>query len=377
MASQQTQINCKNCGRLDADKFSANQISSVVREEDRRCKDCIEKDAAEKRAASLLARVQKHSERVAVRFLDGAVVTSVGYKRERDGSIKGAIRCLTIDGQPVRPPLKVSTTRAELVLAGTTVDERISDTQVLELCCTSTQYKGAKGFNVNLVLIDGRGSTSNPVWVPRFDKVTGPVVDASDLNLQMQEFDAAQSQLRASAARNRGTVESPWLDKGRGHVDLRKAVLDRNWPQVRELCRAEPYVEKLAYPENCLKGYAHVVKARTMNVHRLGVFAYGSFGTDTKAYDLASLHAAANFLTRVKPSSDVLSELPRDLREAVRLSREGACLRRKCLLPPRRRRDASSRRRVLVASKRPFCDSVGHAQASRWIIRRAPLEKDA
>ena len=373
MASQQpTRFNCKKCGLLDADKFSVRQISNWFPEEDRQCKDCIEKDAAAKKAASLLARVQKHSERVAVHFSDGALVTSMSYKRERDGSIKGAIRRLTIAGQPVRPPLKVSATRSELVLAGATVDARILDAQVLELCCTSTQYKGGKSFRVNLVLIDGRGSTSNPITVPRFDKLAGPVFNASDLNLQLRDFDAAQLQLRASAARERGTVESPWLDKGQGHVDLRKAILDRNWPRVRELCRAEPYVKKLVYPENCLKRYAHVVKVKILNVHEGGKFAYGSLGSDTKAYDLASLHAAANFLSRVKQNSDVLSELPRDLRKAVLLSREGACLHRKCLLPPRRRRDASSRRRVLVASKRPFCDSVGHAQASGWIIRRAP-----
>ena len=322
MASQQpTHCHCKNCGSLPVARFSNAQITKY-NDDDRRCASCIAKDAEEKKAASQLARLAKHAERVVIDLPEGAADPSVSYKRGSDGSIKGVIRRLRIGSRIVAPPQmrKTSVTSRELVAAGAKIDVNISDDAVIQLPCTKDHIKDGKKFNVFFVTINGAvEQLETPINVPRFSPKTEPVVDGSSMKLLLSDNAA-----RRAAYGARGTGRT-WRDSGLGHDDVRQAILAGDWDLLAKLCRAEPYVRERKYPVGCLKPNAHVVEVLFYNTHTGGRSLYGSFGSSDEAVDLAARHARANVVSRfVKPGDDMLSEAPASLLQDVKDSEEGA-----------------------------------------------------
>jgi hypothetical protein len=229
MASQQpTHCNCKNCGSLPVARFSSTQITKY-NDDDRRCASCIAKDAEEKKAASQLARLAKHAERVVIILPADAVDTrrTVSFKRTADGEPKDCvISCLKLGGR-IHVPLKTSVTSRELVAAGAEIDVNISDDAVIQLPCTKDHLKDGKKFRVSFVTINGVvKDLETPINVPRFPQKTEPVVDASSMKLLLRGSDAA-------AQRARGTGRT-WRDKGKGHDEVRQAILAGDWDLVAQ-----------------------------------------------------------------------------------------------------------------------------------------------
>ena len=322
MASQQpTHCHCKNCGSLPVARFSSTQITRCS-DDDRRCASCIANDAAEKKAASQLARLTKHSERVHINLPEGAADPSMSFKRGSDGSIRGVIRRLRIGSRIVAPPQmrKTSVTSRELVAAGATVDPSISTDAMIQLPCTGKDFRGGKAFQVKFVTSDGAVFDIKPqIRVTRFEQGDEPTVDASSMKLLLR-----RPSDQAAVNRAAGTGRT-WRDSGRGHEEVRQAILAGDWDRLAKLCRAEPYVQELKYPEGCLKPNAHVVAVRFYNVHTGGLKQYGSFGSSDEAVDLAARHVAANVVSRfVLPGDDMLSEAPASLLQDVKDSEAGA-----------------------------------------------------
>ena len=250
----------------------------------------------------------------------------------------------------------------ELVAAGAEIDVNISDDAVIQLPCTKDHLKDGKKFRVSFVTINGVvKDLETPINVPRFPQKTEPVVDASSMKLLLRGSDAA-------AQRARGTGRT-WRDKGKGHDEVRQAILAGDWDLVAKLCRKEPYVRERTYPVGCLKPNAHVAEVLFYNTHTGGRSLYGSFGSSEEALDFAARHARANAVSRfVLPGSDMLSEAPAPLLQDVKDSEEGA-------LPgsevpsvspaPSTRRDACSLlRRVRLRA------TASVTQVSGWAGRR-------
>ena len=322
MASQQpTHCHCKNCGSLPVARFSSTQITRCS-DDDRRCASCIANDAAEKKAASQQERLAKHAERVLINLPEGAADASLSFKRGSDGSIRGVIRRLRIGSRIVAPPQlwKTSVTSRELVAAGATVDRSISDDAMIQFPCTGKDYRGGRTFKVQFVTSDGAVFDIKPqIRVTRFEQGDEPTVDASSMKLLLR-----RPSDQAAVNRAAGTGRT-WRDSGRGHEEVRQAILAGDWDRLAKLCRAEPYVQELKYPEGCLKPNAHVVAVRFYNVHTGGLKQYGSFGSSDEAVDLAARHVAANVVSRfVLPGDDMLSEAPASLLQDVKDSEEGA-----------------------------------------------------
>ena len=322
MASQQpTHCHCKNCGSLPVARFSNAQITKCS-DDDRRCASCIAKDAEASKAASQLARLEKHAERVVIILPAHAVDTRrpVRFKRTADGEPKDCIiSCLKLGGR-IHVPRKTSVTCSELVAAGATVDPSISDDAMIQFPCTGKDFRGGRAFKVQFVTSDGAVFDIKPqIRVTRFEQGDEPTVDASSMKLLLR-----RPSDQAAVNRAAGTGRT-WRDSGRGHEEVRQAILAGDWDRLAKLCRAEPYVKEQTYPEGCLKPNAHVVDVRFYNVHTGGRKQYGSFGSSDEAVDLAARHVAANVVSRfVLPGDDMLSEAPASLLQDVKDSEEGA-----------------------------------------------------
>ena len=279
-------------------------------------------NAEARKAASQLARLEKHAERVLIDLPEGAADPSVSYKRGSDGSIKGVIRRLRIGSRIVAPPQmrKTSVTSRELVAAGATVDPSISTDAMIQLPCTGKDFRGGKAFQVKFVTSDGAVFDIKPqIPVPKFGRGNEPTVDASSMKLLLIDNAA-----RRAASKARGTGRT-WRDTGFGHDEVRQAILAGDWDLVAKLCRKEPYVRERTYPVGCLKPNAYVVEVLFHNTHTAGRSLYGSFGSSDEALDFAARHARANAVSRfVLPGSDILSEAPAPLLQDVKDSEQGA-----------------------------------------------------
>ena len=221
----------------------------------RQCFDCQEKQKAESAAERGRKEKRKRQEE-RNKFVTVDLGTAPPYLRlgpsmrtDDQALAEGgrALKCvkLMVGGHAVTAPKDASTratamTVLSLRTAGAIVPADFRDDALVLFPCTAKQFtvyerQRGKGFTVHWVLVGGEEvRLKNNFTVPIFNKETGPLVEASKIDLTLQTREDVDA--RNAAQSQRGTVESKWRDGERSYAALKALANAGNWDGLLAAC---------------------------------------------------------------------------------------------------------------------------------------------